>query len=380
MAVRAVVPPTEGAVRDEDLAGVLSTHARALYEDARLVPLLRRLMTASCTLTGSIGSSISIVDPAAGRYTKVAERGTACRLGQTFPLDEGVTGRVMTSRRPVVLASYRDVVTGHLPPESRARDGAVAAIPIWWRGDVIGANVVFAGCSKTFSSFEIDQLEVLTQVVAPGIVTAAARDLAMTDPFRRAEPSEGRPRAAAGTGAPGAASVAEVAVALASLMARATRSAQEALSPLQARVLQDEGALRLQVRGSERGAGWQELTDGVAGGIQVDPAVDPDRFGGGPDGTGGGPDGARGAPSPFTVREQQVAALLGQGLSDRVIADALHISPKTAEKHVGAVLRKTCTTSRTAAAVRSLTQGWIIDGPTTASRSLGGSPHGRGGR
>lgn len=57
-----------------------------------------------------------------------------------------------------------------------------------------------------------------------------------------------------------------------------------------------------------------------------------------------------------------MVCLLGQGLSDRAIADTLLISPKTAEKHVGAVLRKTGATSRTAAVVRALEHGWLPAG------------------
>ena len=358
MPFRAAVPRADDAPRGEDLAASLAAHARALYEDGRLVPLLRRLMTTSCALTGSMGSSISILDPAAGRYTKVAERGTACRLGQTFPLDEGVTGRVTASRRPVVLASYRDVVTGHLPPESRARDGAVAAVPIWWRGDVVGANVVFAGCSRTFSAAEIDELEVLTQVVAPGIAVAAGRDLAMVDLLRRADPPGGQRPGVDGRG-PGPVSVADVAVALTSLLARAALPVPRALIPAQVRVLRDEAALRLQVRGSGGGAPWQELHAGADGDVRVLVASEP----GEPDGAPAGQDDADEEPSPFTGREQQVVRLLSQGLSDRAIADALHISPKTAEKHVGAVLRKTRTTSRTAAVVHTLTRGWLAEEP-----------------
>ena len=46
-------------------------------------------------------------------------------------------------------------------------------------------------------------------------------------------------------------------------------------------------------------------------------------------------------------------ALLVGGLSDREIAARLGISPKTVEKHVGAVLRKTGTAGRTAAVVHA---------------------------
>ncbi|MDG4825264.1 GAF domain-containing protein [Asanoa sp. WMMD1127] len=46
-------------------------------------------------------------------------------------------------------------------------------------------------------------------------------------------------------------------------------------------------------------------------------------------------------PSGLTARELEVYALLGQGLSDKMIAARLTIAVKTVEKHVGAVLRKT---------------------------------------
>jgi DNA-binding NarL/FixJ family response regulator len=47
-----------------------------------------------------------------------------------------------------------------------------------------------------------------------------------------------------------------------------------------------------------------------------------------------------------------VLALLQRGLPDRRIADALSISVKTVEKHVGAILRKTGARNRTEAALR----------------------------
>jgi len=337
------MPEKPGILRAHDLPGTLSTYARELYEDSRLVPLLRRLMSASCALTGSVGSSISIIDPAAGRYTKVAERGTACRLGESFPLDEGVTGRVMRSRQPIVLASYGDVVTGHLPPDSRARNGAVVAIPIWWRGDVIGANVVFAGRSRDFTTGEVDQLELVTQVVAPGIVTAAGRDLGMTDLVRRPAPRE-RPGGMDG----GCASVSEVARGLASLVSRAAPPG----AAVQVRVVSDETVLRLQVQDeNDRSDGWRELVEDAEGVVRLVLAPEADERAGSP----------AASSSPFTLRERQVAGLLSRGLSDRAIAQALLISPKTAEKHVGAVLRKTGTTSRTAAVVFALEHGWLLE-------------------
>ena len=67
-------------------------------------------------------------------------------------------------------------------------------------------------------------------------------------------------------------------------------------------------------------------------------------------------------PSPLTRRERQVLGLLADGLTDREVAARLVISPKTVEKHVGAVLRKTDTPSRTAAVAQALERGWLSHG------------------
>ena len=58
----------------------------------------------------------------------------------------------------------------------------------------------------------------------------------------------------------------------------------------------------------------------------------------------------RGAPAGLTAREQQVLALLAEGLSDREISRRLFISERTVQHHVSAVLAKTGVSSRTAAA------------------------------
>ena len=91
------------------------------------------------------------------------------------------------------------------------------------------------------------------------------------------------------------------------------------------------------------------------------------------------PSGTRPAASPasLTRRETDVLALLVGGLSDREIAARLGISPKTVEKHVGAVLRKTGTAGRTAAVVHALDRGWLSgtpDAPLPLTGRWGKSP------
>lgn len=48
----------------------------------------------------------------------------------------------------------------------------------------------------------------------------------------------------------------------------------------------------------------------------------------------------------LTSREQEVLALLSDGLSNAQIGDGLHLSPRTVEKYVSSLLRKTDTSNR----------------------------------
>jgi DNA-binding CsgD family transcriptional regulator len=66
--------------------------------------------------------------------------------------------------------------------------------------------------------------------------------------------------------------------------------------------------------------------------------------------------GSRGAPE-LTRREQEVLALLAQGLSNRQLADRLFLSPKTVEHHVRSLLVKLGLANRTEAAAYAIRHG-----------------------
>jgi DNA-binding CsgD family transcriptional regulator len=59
-----------------------------------------------------------------------------------------------------------------------------------------------------------------------------------------------------------------------------------------------------------------------------------------------------GVPDTLTPREQQVLALVAEGLTNGQIAERLFISAKTASVHVSAILRKLGVSTRTEAALR----------------------------
>nr|MBA3415929.1 tetratricopeptide repeat protein [Chloroflexia bacterium] len=62
-------------------------------------------------------------------------------------------------------------------------------------------------------------------------------------------------------------------------------------------------------------------------------------------------------PFGLTPRERQVLALLGQRLTDKEIADRLYLSPRTVERHVGAILAKLGVANRREAAALAARPG-----------------------
>jgi len=58
----------------------------------------------------------------------------------------------------------------------------------------------------------------------------------------------------------------------------------------------------------------------------------------------------RSAPAGLTAREQEILALVTEGLADREISRRLFISERTVQHHVSAVLSKIGVSSRAAAA------------------------------
>jgi DNA-binding NarL/FixJ family response regulator len=65
----------------------------------------------------------------------------------------------------------------------------------------------------------------------------------------------------------------------------------------------------------------------------------------------------RSAPAGLTAREQEVLALLAEGLQDKEISHRLVISERTVHHHVSAILSKIGVTSRSAAAREAARMG-----------------------
>ena len=152
----------------EDLAGELS-----------LRPLLERILLRSTELLGCDAGSICLVDEAAGVYRKEADIGIGCQSGMVFPLNEGVTGAIVARRGPVIFDDYAKVPGGHVRPEDRAALKGVIGVPIWWRGSIVGACVVFSrDAARSFVPADADLLEVFAKHAAIAITNARLHEAA----------------------------------------------------------------------------------------------------------------------------------------------------------------------------------------------------------
>jgi len=69
----------------------------------------------------------------------------------------------------------------------------------------------------------------------------------------------------------------------------------------------------------------------------------------------------RGNPFGLTSREMEILRLLIEGLSNTEISGRLHISPKTADHHVSAILKKMNVHSREKAAVLAHTHPYFAE-------------------
>lgn len=61
--------------------------------------------------------------------------------------------------------------------------------------------------------------------------------------------------------------------------------------------------------------------------------------------------------APLTERENEVLSMVAHGLTNREIADGLHISERTVGNHIGSILDKLHLANRTQAALYALRQG-----------------------
>lgn len=152
--------------RITELAGDLAGHFD-------LVPLLDRVLGHAVALLGCESGSISIVHESEGYYRKEVDQGVGCHQGRTFPLSEGLTGRIVATRGTVILDCYASVPHGHIDPGDPRWRSAVIGVPIAWSGAIIGTFAIFSdGPGRVFTAEEASLVELFANHAAIAIMNS----------------------------------------------------------------------------------------------------------------------------------------------------------------------------------------------------------------
>lgn len=138
-----------------------------------LQPLLERVLRHATSLLGCQSGSICLVDEAAGTYTKRVDFGVGCQEGQTFSLDQGVTGEVVRRRGTVILHSYSMIQEGHIASDDPRWNCAVIGVPIRWGDKIIGSCVIFSDDpDRLFTTTDADLVELFASHAAIALANA----------------------------------------------------------------------------------------------------------------------------------------------------------------------------------------------------------------
>ena len=159
--------------------------ARDLAGRFELQPLLNRILSHAAALLGCDSGSISLVDEARGTYTKRVDIGVGCREGQTFSLNEGLTGQIVRSRSTVILDAYSSVERGHIAAPDPRRNCAVIGVPIQWGEKIVGAFILFS--REEFRVFTVEEARLARLLASHAAVAMVNSDLHMKASVRERE-------------------------------------------------------------------------------------------------------------------------------------------------------------------------------------------------
>ena len=172
-------PPDPSSDHDVARFEALAALATDLAGQFALEPLLERILRHTMELLECDSGSICTVDEAAGTYRKEVDLGVGCLSGQTFPLDEGVTGAIVQARRSVIFDEYADVRGGHIAERDRGSLHGVIGVPIRWAGSIIGTCILFSrDPGRRFTEADATLVELFATHAAIAITNARLHALA----------------------------------------------------------------------------------------------------------------------------------------------------------------------------------------------------------
>ena len=115
---------------------ILRQGTEAVFEETDLPRLLRKVVERACVLLGADHGAVGLLedDPACIRITSVYNL-PASDIGSVWSAGEGLAGRVLEARAPVVAERYVDIAADCLP---ELREHSVVGLPILRRRNVVG--------------------------------------------------------------------------------------------------------------------------------------------------------------------------------------------------------------------------------------------------
>ncbi|MBI3637075.1 MAG: GAF domain-containing protein, partial [Candidatus Rokubacteria bacterium] len=156
----------EDAQRRRGEAEELARVARSLTSSLDLRAVAERVVQSVLPLFGAAGATLRLVQ-ADGSLLAVAIAGRSAEhfgASHVFPPRAGVAGRAVTEGRPVWVRDICSDPTVELPEDVRRRVagsglGAVLAVPLRAKGEIVGALTVVDRIDREFLSTEIDLLQ-----------------------------------------------------------------------------------------------------------------------------------------------------------------------------------------------------------------------------
>ncbi len=138
--------------------------------DVELRPLLTSIVREACELLGADDGTIGIWDERRGVLRiEAAHQMPEGEVGTDVVPGQGLAGRVLIERRPVVLNRYGEVGQ---PTQHRLMENAVIGLPIFWREQLVGFFGIGARPPRRFDSGDVESLEIFARHAAIGIEIA----------------------------------------------------------------------------------------------------------------------------------------------------------------------------------------------------------------
>ncbi|NOK60188.1 MAG: hypothetical protein GFH27_549281n419 [Chloroflexi bacterium AL-W] len=154
--------------RSESLRQVIEL----ISNELALEPLLTRIVESATELIGAQYGSIGLVEeyqnPPVVRIAAIVNM-PPHELGMAVPVDVGLAGLVLSTRRPIVLDRYGEIDQPTLP---ELADHTVIGMPIWWGQQMIGFFGIGAEPPHHFSEHDVETLALFARHAAIAINNA----------------------------------------------------------------------------------------------------------------------------------------------------------------------------------------------------------------